>query len=220
MTIGLRPMRSDERCRTRRRTASRSAAPPRPAGSRSSHRPSASASGRTAHVELPAVPDDRLAGRRAEQREQHELADSPSCPNDSRQRRASTCLPVGLHLEEHRRLVAAAGGCRRRSPSSTIDSRNGTRQPHVSNCRAERERQPRITSSERNSPSVAVSGSSSCSSRAARRRVLGDVGRRAAVLAAEREALQQRSAMRIDRRRDADRRVARAARRRAPSPRP
>ena len=41
------------------------------------------------------------------------------------------------------------------------------------------------------------------------RRVLGDVGRRAAVLAAEREALQQAQADEDDRRRDPDRRVRR-----------
>jgi hypothetical protein len=56
---------------------------------------------------------------------------------------------------------------------------------------------PMMTSSDRKRPSVAVVWIQRCRSRGGRRRVLGDVGRRAAVLAAERQALQQAQATRM-----------------------
>ena len=67
------------------------------------------------------------------------------------------------------------------------------RQPQASNCSApSSERQPRITSSERNKPERRRGlDPARVEAALARRRVLGDVGRRAAVLAAERQALQQ-----------------------------
>ena len=90
--------------------------------------------------------------------------------------------------------------------SSTIETRNGMRQPQSLKASSPMpSRTPRITSSDRNRPSVAVVWiQRGVGAALAVRRMLGHVGRRTAVLAAQRQALQQAQRDQDDRRGDAD----------------
>ncbi len=170
-------------------------------------------------VELTAVPDDGLARRRPEQCEQHDAARSaiartirsaapsngwPSafiCWNigDSCELQADVDRDREQHDREQERNAPAPGleiGAEPLPAEQDHDQRQEE---------AERRRdldEARIQ--------AALAG----------RRVLGDVGRRAAVFAAEREALQQAQRDQDDRRRGTDRRVARAGRRPETSTRP
>ena len=101
-------------------------------------------------------------------------------------------------------------------PSSSTETRNGMRQPQAAKSASpvaaagEQDHQQRQEQADRrgglDEPGVEAAP--------AVRRVLGDVGRGAAILAAERQALQQAQRDQDDRRGEADRRVSWAAGRR------
>ena len=115
-----------------------------------------------------------------------------------------------LHLREHRRFLRAAAGCTPRSPAARSRPGTGCASPRSRTHRRAACGVKRITSRHRNSPSVAVVWIQLVyRPRLPGRRVLGDVGRRAAVLAAERQALQQPQRDQQDRRGDADGGIAR-----------
>ncbi len=159
-------------------------------------------------VELARVPDDALAGRRAEQRDQHDAGVAP-LPEALGQRRARE-LALGLHFGEHRRLLQAQPDVDRDREQHDGDQERDTPAPGLERLLAEAEAAgeddgEREEEPERRrglDPARVVAA-------LALRRVLGDVSRRAAVLATEREALGEAQRHQQDRRPDADLRIGR-----------
>ena len=171
-------------------------------------------------IELARVPDHALAGGQAEQREQDDLAGCSSWPNDSVSG-AFEVLPSSF-------MRLKAGDSLRLQPDPHRDDQQDERQPerHApapgvegvgaeeilaaddDDQRQEQAERRRGLDPRRVGAALAV------------RRVLGDVGRGTAVLAAEGQALQQAQPDQDDRRRDPDRARRLAAGRRGTSTSP
>ena len=147
-------------------------------------------------VELARVPDDALAGDEAEQREQGDLG-STQRPNDSVSGAFDRCVPSSFIFWKAGDLLSWRR-IQTEMPSSTTDTRNGTRQPQSAKSFADdrageenhQQRQEQAEGRGGLDPRGRVEASTPGG-------VFGHVGRRAAVFAAERQASSRRSAIRM-----------------------
>ncbi len=159
-------------------------------------------------VELSAVPHDRFAGGGAEQREDRDLGVRPVAEGFLERR--LRLLALVLHLLERGRLGELQPDPDRDAEQDHREQERNAPAPVVE-CGFAHHGADAEDDQQRHEQAERRGGLDPRGVEAALalRRMLGDVGRRAAVLAAEREALHEAEHDQQDRRRDADRRVGR-----------
>ena len=163
MMIGLRPMRSDSEPKTMKNGVPSSSATAIMMLAVAS-RPSASAQ-EEQRVELAGVPDHRLAGGEAEQRQHHDLQVLP-WPNDSVSGAFEVLPSFFIFWKAGDSFTSAGSTPRWRAARSRPGT--GCASPRRRRLLADQVREPRITSSDRNRPSVAVVWIQLCRRRACR----------------------------------------------------
>src|SRR5581483_9891186 len=158
-------------------------------------------------IKLAAVPHHGLSRRRAEQREQHDLEIVPA--HERFLQRGRRPAPLGFHLLEQRRFLQLQADVDRNQQQEERQPERDAPAPGLEigarRRAAEQDHDERQEEAERRGDLDEARVEAALSVR----RVLGHVGRCTAVLAAERKALQQAQRDQDDRRRRADRRIAR-----------